>query len=360
MRILLEDCEEEIVGEMDLLKRLDGALTGIAWSGKLLSSVKRNVEDAFCVVKLSGMGSAVLTLPAIRSLAKKKKVVAAVWKKRAGQVYELCPYVHKVIYLSELSWLNARFPVAFDFELFSGFSAWLTGFLGGESVGFATVGRDRAFTQPIPFDPLKHQAENYMKLVGSYEKPIFPDPDLLRIPKEAERRVQELLNDIKRPIVAIHPSTEHESKQRRWPGFPALARKLVKKGFSVVIVGKGLDASELSAKILGEEPRAIDFTDKLSFPELCAFLKEADVFVSNDTGPMHLSALFNPCTIGLFGPSDPRSTGPLAGVVVQGRCSLSPCHREYLREFSKCREPVCMRSISVRKVVELVEILVED
>jgi ADP-heptose:LPS heptosyltransferase len=59
---------------------------------------------------------------------------------------------------------------------------------------------------------------------------------------------------------------------------------------------------------------------------------------------MHLAVALGREVIALFGPADPRRTGPYRGRVIRKDLECSPCNRK------TCGDPVCMRSISADEV----------
>ena len=68
--------------------------------------------------------------------------------------------------------------------------------------------------------------------------------------------------------------------------------------------------------------------------------------VSCDTGPMHLAVALGIPTLGLFGPSNPRRTGPYGGEVILSGMDCSPCNRR------ECPNPECMALIHPARVYE--------
>ena len=54
----------------------------------------------------------------------------------------------------------------------------------------------------------------------------------------------------------------------------------------------------------------LNLTGNTSLLSLPALLKRADWVISNDSGPMHLAAAMGVRTMGIFGPTDPRVSGP--------------------------------------------------
>ena len=323
---------------------------------KHLPKCCKTKEEGVAVVKFSGMGEALLTLPAIRQLKKQfGRVVVFALKRRAGIVYEYSNDVDEVIYPS-LKWVNAEFEHAYDFELFTQSSALITRWLGKYSHGFNTMNRD-VYTHVVEFDEDKHTARNYCRLVGGC-RIRMPNNSLLNIKEEEKQRVERMIKTWKRPIIAVHPSTEKEAPQRRWPYFKQLIRGL--KESTVVITGKGKEEDHI-AQQLCENTHAINLSSKLTFGELAWLYKRSDVVIANDTGPMHLAATVNPNVIGLFGPSLPKWWGPLAGTVIYkpGTCERMPCMAPHKLQFPKCDNNVCMKSITVEEVLEVVKDIIK-
>ena len=60
----------------------------------------------------------------------------------------------------------------------------------------------------------------------------------------------------------------------------------------------------MATKVFAELPNAINLIDRLSLPEIAAFLSRSRLFVGNDSGLMHLSAAAGAPTLGLFGPTN--------------------------------------------------------
>ena len=56
----------------------------------------------------------------------------------------------------------------------------------------------------------------------------------------------------------------------------------------------------------------VEFIKDLSIRELASCIAELDLFLCNDSAPMHIASAFNIPTIAVFGPSDSRETGPLS------------------------------------------------
>jgi len=115
--------------------------------------------------------------------------------------------------------------------------------------------------------------------------------------------------------VLVNPGA---SKPRnRWPAehfapFVAeLAQGLARRGTPLAVVG-GPGDRELAAPLLAAAPSARDLVGRTSLRQLAALLARTRLLVTGDTGPMHLAVAVGTPTLALFGPADPRRTGPYA------------------------------------------------
>jgi len=93
----------------------------------------------------------------------------------------------------------------------------------------------------------------------------------------------------------------------------------------------------------------MDLTGRTSLPELVDVLKRAAVVVSCDTGPMHLAVALKREVVALFGPADPRRTGPYRGRVIQKKADCMPCGRR------RCPDRSCMKAIEAEDVAAVIE-----
>lgn len=154
-------------------------------------------------------------------------------------------------------------------------------------------------------------------------------------------------------LVGLFPGAGWEHK--RWPSekFAELADRLGKEGaIRVVLIGGVRDQAaceEVSAKM---SLPPITLIQK-SVRETMAVLDRLDLFVSNDTGPMHIAVALGCPTIVLFGPSNWKKYGPWAGKakVVSENLSCSPCPQQVDTCWKVGRDrQECMKRIEVDRV----------
>ena len=202
----------------------------------------------------------------------------------------------------------------------------------------------------------KHESEYTLDLLRALNIPIKSKDTYFPVLSEATARIEELLkaqgvteND---KLIVIHPSASCPSK--RWPQehFLKLIELLKDKGgFKIAaITSEGeREFGEEAAK----KSEVIDLRGKLSISEIGALLKRASLFISNDSGPVHIAASLNTPVISIFGRKDPglspRRWGPQgknsyyfhkdAGCV---KCLAHNCIKSFL----------CLQEISPQEVAK--------
>ncbi len=134
------------------------------------------------------------------------------------------------------------------------------------------------------------------------------------------------------PRVALVPFSRWPSKN--WPSssFLKLGKELREQMNASLFVVGGLDDIP-ACTVLARQLFAKNIAGKLTLPELGGFLKNMDIVISNDSGPMHMAAAAGTPVLALFGPTDPVRTGPYGTIhrAMSTNLQCSPCHAR------KCR-----------------------
>ena len=194
---------------------------------------------------------------------------------------------------------------------------------------------------------------------------LFPDVENdLRpvnfVTPEDREQAKPLIGESSRPLVGIHPSAGRALKQWELEKFAALADKLSARA-RVLVTGASGDrplVETIVAKATSK-PETLLGTDLATF---AAVVERFDVFVTGDTGPMHLSHAVGTPNVAIFGPSDPVRYGPPDNVaavlrrVVSQPVYCSPCNmiRRPPRECARATAPDCIAGISVEQVLDAV------
>jgi lipopolysaccharide heptosyltransferase II len=153
--------------------------------------------------------------------------------------------------------------------------------------------------------------------------------------------------------IAIQPGARWENK--RWPveNFGKLVFLLAKKfpDARFAILGSSED-KPLGEIISRDEPeRCLNLCGETSLPEMIEWLRLCDLMITNDTGPMHAAAALGKPLVALFGPTEPRRTGPYGQLenVLRIELPCSPCLKSYC-VYEKLNE--CLNSISPAMVFQ--------
>ncbi|MFA6092958.1 MAG: lipopolysaccharide heptosyltransferase II [Elusimicrobiota bacterium] len=154
-------------------------------------------------------------------------------------------------------------------------------------------------------------------------------------------------------LVGLHPGSAWPTK--RWPAqsYARLASSLVREaGARVVLVGGPEDAGLARGITASAGEGVLDWTGKTTLPELMELVGRLSLFVTNDSGPMHVAAACGVPVIGIFGPTT-RELGFFpygrGHQVVEKELSCRPCG---LHGSKTCPQGhfLCMRLIRVEEV----------
>ncbi len=176
-------------------------------------------------------------------------------------------------------------------------------------------------------------------------------------PKVAEA-LAEKWPDFKSRWLILQPGARWRTK--RWPveHFSELASRCIRKApdLRIAVLG-GPEERELGEKICHSAPEhCLDLTGKLSLPEMVEWIRASELMVTNDTGPMHVAAAVGTPVLALFGPTEPRRTGPygqLDRVLQLKTPPCIPCLKPRCR-WSNPHE--CLRALSPDMVFDAIQL----
>lgn len=252
-----------------------------------------------------------------------------------------------------------RFDLAILFQ--NAFEAALLAFLAGipRRYGYATDGRSLLLTDPIAVPEGTngvHQIQYYLDLLRPLGASRQSDaPRLFLSDGEGHamrRRLAEAGITESELVVGLNPGSTYGSAKRWLPErFAETADRLMQehgaRGVRVVIVGAW--GEEALGRAIADRMRTkpVLLSGQTSVRELMAVIKRCGVFITNDTGPMHIAAAFGVPVVAVFGPTDSRTTAPVGHghTIVRHPVECSPC---LLRECPIDHR--CMTRISVDEV----------
>ena len=222
--------------------------------------------------------------------------------------------------------------------------------------GYATDGRWFLLTHRIPLTSKirrKHQAHYYLELLRPLGIPVEPKPPILQTtPGEDAEAIEHLRAfgvDTKKVLIGLNPGSVYGTAKRWLPErFAEVADRVAAEHGGVVLIFGGRGEEELGAAIAGMMTvPTIVLSGRTTVRRLMALIKQCRLFITNDTGPMHIATAFGVPTVAIFGPTDPATTSPFGSrhELVRHPVDCSPC---LLRECPIDHR--CMQGISVEMV----------
>ena len=215
-------------------------------------------------------------------------------------------------------------------------------------------------SKPITQNSSRHQINEYLNLAAAWGADPAPTPPKLFVGADELDAAKKKfgLENISNPIFGLNPGAEY-GPAKRWPigRFIAVAKEIQRRTNCVwILFGAGNDV-ELANQIeaaMSSRDAVFNLAGKTSLRELMSLLKLCRVFLTNDTGPMHLAAALGIRVVAIFGSTSPELTGPVSadGLRHAILASDAPCSPCFLREC-----PIdfrCMNGIEVERVVEAV------
>jgi ADP-heptose:LPS heptosyltransferase len=351
------------------------------------------------LVELSEMGSAILVDPAMQKL---KNVAGAelffvIFDKNKPSLKLLNSVEEQNIFtiretgivplaldtLKFFWWCRSRkIDSVIDLELFSRYSALLTGLSGADNrVGFHAfhnegLYRGAMLTHKVSYNAHQHIAKSFIGLVNAlladkpevpYSKTLVSDDEIkLRQAVVSTEQKSSIIAKIredfaefdpaKHQIVLINPNASELLPQRRWmkDRYAELMRRILAHSKTAVVLITGAPAERDEAEVLRTSvasPRCINFAGRVKFTELPPLYSVSLLMVTNDSGPGHFSSVTPLQTFVLFGPETPALYGSLGNSTpIYAGLACSPCVSASNHRKTACSDNVCLQAITVDKV----------
>jgi len=324
------------------------------------------------------IGDAVMTIPAMRALRRslpgaRFKLLVKPW---VAALFEKDPDIDEIIlYTDEYKGLAGKFRLArrlkgYDFDaavLFqNAFDAALIAFLAGirKRIGYSRDGRGLLLTDPVLFDARTkalHHIDYYLNLINKAGFNGISDRPWLFLDIEERKRARQMLAGLRRPVIALNPGAAYGSSKRWLPErFADLAGRVITElNGSVLLLGGPKEAGIADDILQHIDPSLVtqssllNLAARTSLRELMAVIAEADLLVTNDSGPMHIGYAVGTPLVAIFGSTLPEHTGPVnkTDIVIRKGIDCSPC---FERECKK-NDLACMDLITAEEVYAAVK-----
>lgn len=224
-----------------------------------------------------------------------------------------------------------------------------------------------------PFNSDLKESKRYLTILENNGVTNCDDSLLLRpLKNKNELKKQNGLNENDLvigmfPFGGINPGTDMNIKRWSLNKYIELAQRIKNKFSNVKVI---LFEGKLPEESIKED-RKTEFDKDIKITKInIDLISMCDIFISNDTGPLHIASGFGVNTIGIFGPSDPNlvapeSTGTIIHKNIWLNIACSPCYTpetardknnpKYWRDdkfICYMTDNACMRDISVEMVFE--------
>jgi heptosyltransferase-2 len=258
---------------------------------------------------------------------------------------------------------NERFDLAVLFQ--NAFEAAFLTSLGGvrHRVGYDTDGRGLLLTHKVKRDRVirsAHQVEYFLGLIEAMgweaeeKEPVVyvSDEDAL----SAARMLSSEGIEDQRFVVGLNPGAAYGSA-KRWPvdRFAAVGDLASQRWNAKVVLFGSFSERDIAAqvaKLMHADP--LNLCGATTLGQAMALIKRCNIFVTNDSGLMHIAAALNTPLVAIFGPTDPNQTSPCGGRtrMVWRSAECSPCLKQVCPSDHRC-----MISVKPEEVWEEMELL---
>lgn len=267
-----------------------------------------------------------------------------------------------------------RIDVTIDLEFFSKFSTMMSVLSRSPArVGYylETFWRDSIITHPVFFNYHQHVLDIYEAAINTLGLQM-PDRSIDPLPTSAEERVAtaRFLSahgiEAATLLIGVNPNASDLSLERRWPNesfVELIDRLLLRQDVKILLTGGAaeqeyVDAMEQALRARWGT-RIVNACGKLSFAQFVAALSHCQLFLTGDSGPMHVAVAQGVATVSIWGPTNPHFHAPSGQHhrIIYRRVACSPCVPMLTsRPGMWCQHRAdCMRRITVDEVLTVVQ-----
>jgi heptosyltransferase II len=319
------------------------------------------------------IGDAVMSLPALRALRVRYPdaqivVLAKPW---VAALYEGETAIDRVIALPGnpgfrdlgVKWRTAQALRKERFDLAvllpNSFESAAMAFLSGAKrrVGYVRDGRGVLLTNPVPLprpgDIPKHERFYYLELLRRARLiDQIPEVSEIRLDGADAARVrgENLFKDrnMSGPIIGVSPGAAYGNAKRWVPARFADAARTLAERLNGIVAVFGSQAESALCEEVAQAAGGRNFAGATALREFIDMTAACAVYLTNDSGAMHIASALGVPTVTVFGPTDETATGPLGALarLVREPVECAPCK---LRECPIDHR--CMTRVSADRVI---------
>ncbi len=294
--------------------------------------------ERILIIRLAPLGETVLTTPVIRALRHhfQNAYIAYMVAPTREDLVSANPHLNEVLTyqasVPKLIYQIARRQFQMAIVLQPTFRLVLHTFLARIPfrVGFETnAGGKKLLNLAVPNNTSQHETQRYLDVVRALGIEVVDSEPEVFVDSASITWVNNFLENQKlsdgKRIIGLNPGAA--TPYRRWhaANFAALGDQLHETYSAHIMITTGPREGELAnqvAELMSHSPVIVDQATPM---QLAALLQRCHLYISNDTGPMHLSTAVKTPTVALFGASNLTQWAPpwdRHAVVARKECSL--------------------------------------
>jgi len=317
------------------------------------------------IVKPSSLGDIVHSLPVLNALSKTFPDAVIDWVIAHGfeGLLEGHPMIRKLWIIRKDNWKKIRnvretvqsisvlfkqlkgeqYDVVIDLQglLRSGLIASATASPMRIGLKEAREGSRVFYTHTVEGGKNGHAVDRYLKIAG------FLGCDISDVRFPLPPTGQTSFPQVPEKYAVLVPGARWGTKL--WPAeeFGKLASALP---MTTLVIGGRADTDIANVVVSLSGGKARSLAGETDIKDLIEILRRAQFVVSNDSGPMHIAAALAIPVFAIFGPTDPRKTGPYGGghTIIRSSVPCAPCRRK------SCEDARCMKEITARNVYDII------
>jgi heptosyltransferase-2 len=329
----------------------------------------------------SPLGDAIMSIPALRQFRSlfSEASITFMAPPFTREILSPSPFCDEWIDLEKGFWGNLKRIRAAHFDtaivLKNSFGSALTLWLAGinRRIGYVRDARSFLLTDRIyparnedgSFQPIP-MIDYYLKIANTLGSHTNKRKTELTVRPEDTQEVVDMIPQLRSPtgpVVIIVPGGAF-GPSKLWPidRYAKLADKLYNDfGATIIIsVSPVMEEVEIAKTICQQTScRPIHLGDTpLNGGQLKALYDNADLVITNDTGPRHIAIALDRAIISLFGPNNPKwtQTDHDKEIQVIGQAPCVPCDKPVCRQSRH----LCMESITVNHIFEMAKKILKE
>jgi len=320
------------------------------------------MNNIMAVKGLNWLGDAILSLPAIQCLKKMfpDKQLLVFTKSYLSDLYSMFDFVDQTIQYDcslqayrKLKILQPGTCLILPKSLSSACVCLLARVKN--RIGYSAEFRSLFLTNSVKLNPdlLKtHRTHYYYNLLSALGSPPSLSPVIIKLKMKSQEDADNIMVDLKitSNLIGIAPGAAY-GNAKQWPVsyYLNLCRQLIDTfNCSIFIFGSKSEnyLCEYIKQNAGQN--VYNFAGKTSLTLLASLINKCKLYISNDSGTMHLANLLNIPIVVIFGPTDDTTTKPLKQPyeIVKINLNCSPC----LERTCPFGHQLCMTQIDVNEV----------